>query len=180
MEAAVAEHRSFKWRIIDSVGGCCYWGIKSSPVERALARVRVWKGAGNSEAIHNVLKLSSAALGEARFQGLARCLLRCAEKPGEGQGAQPRLCPSERRGERPRARLGIRWELSLPGVAPPLSQPPTLYTWSVLVEKAFRCRFFKLDVLIFISLCILWYCLGNLCAPPCKHVHCSILFALQC
>lgn len=41
MEAAAAELRSFKWRIIDSVGGCCYWGIKSSPLERAFARVRV-------------------------------------------------------------------------------------------------------------------------------------------
>lgn len=59
---------------------------------------------------------------------------------------------------RPQAGLGSRWELSLPGAAPPLTRlPPPAFSLSivsVLMEKSFRCRLLEwknhLDVLTLI------------------------------
>lgn len=157
---------SFRWRIIDSVGGCCYWGIKSSsPLERASARVRVWKGAGNSEAIHNLL--SSAGLGEARFQGLSGCLLRGSGKQARGRPrAKARLCPV-----RERADLRLSWEAD------------GNFTWSCSSScrplHCFGRKISYLDVATW-SPCRRCLCLGNLYASTCKHVHCSLPFAPQC
>lgn len=120
---------SFKWRTIDSVGGCCYRGAQAAPPERASARVRVWKGAGHSEAIHNLL--SAAGLGEARSQGLSlRVFTTPCWETGRGGGRERKLASDP--GDRGDAPGAVEKQMgTFPGAAPPLASPP----FTVLVEK---------------------------------------------
>lgn len=124
--SAAAGLRCLKWRTIDSVGGCCDRGVEASPPERASARVRVWKGAGHSEAIHNLL--SAAGLGEARFQGLSGCLLRRAGRPGEGAAARESSPLTPAIAEMPWAQSRSRWELSRELLRPWLPHPSLFWS----------------------------------------------------
>lgn len=115
---------SFKWRIIDSVGGCCYWVLNLLHLWSARLRVSACeKEPGIVRPFITCCPRQDWGRRASRDSpGVYYAVLRNQER-GKATSESSLLSPVIKGG--PRAQLGSGWELSFPRAAPPLTPPLT-------------------------------------------------------